>query len=593
MVKASLFFFLVLLGFFGSWSPLISFPVYKIIVLTAGSVLLFYLVSLVKWKHADQKLIVLTPLSTLFLLFLFWSALGYLYSANPEKSLLMTVQSLSAILLYLGLTLHIQKENQTETILQILLSFGGVIAFIGVIQQFPLSFLDNPIFNDNNSTSLFVHKNVFAGYLVLLIPLSCLIYLSNVSKLWKGVAGTSFVLCLTALIFSGSRGGQVVGILELLAIMGYLIFNTARKEVMSLVTGVAVSVALYLMIDLIVKGLGVQPSRTSLLGLMELAKIDTADAGLAQSLNRVIFWQGAWEIFKDHWLIGSGPLSFATLFPKYFPAVTPIINGQTLTSGAPPHAHNLFAQIASDSGLVGIGLILAFLAIFYFRVFQLFLHSSLKTRSTVFFLTLAVTSFLFHHMFEYNWLGSMFIFNFTIFIFLIDFIKRKHFSFGKVSPPGRIFYIVPAAGIFIFFLTVASSIQYYKYHSVVENFSKSSSMHELVSLTAQAKQICPRCYKPYLWMADNLLSRYKVNPDEKFITLAKNELLKGRKLNPYNPHFNVYLSQVLAIQGDYKQSLRLLMDALKFNKTHKFNIAKLGLSATQLRKMDQVEIYSH
>ncbi|MDG1844406.1 MAG: O-antigen ligase family protein, partial [Nitrospinaceae bacterium] len=263
---------------------------------------------MVKWKHADQKLIVLTPLSTLFLLFLFWSALGYLYSADPEKSLLLTVQSLSAILLYLGLTLHIQKENQTETILQILLSFGGVIAFIGVIQQFPLSFLDNPIFNDNNSTSLFVHKNVFAGYLVLLIPLSYLIYLSNVSKLWKGVAGTSFVLCLTALIFSGSRGGQIVGILELLAIMGYLIYNTARKEVMSLVTGVAVSVALYLMIDLIVKGLGVQPSRTSLLGLMELAKIDTADAGLAQSLNRVIFWQGAWEIFKDHWLIGSGPL---------------------------------------------------------------------------------------------------------------------------------------------------------------------------------------------------------------------------------------------------------------------------------------------
>ena len=121
---------------------------------------------------------------------------------------------------------------------------------------------------------------------------------------------------------------------------------------MSLVTGVAVSVALYLMIDLIVKGLGVQPSRTSLLGLMELAKIDTADAGLAQSLNRVIFWQGAWGIFKDHWLIGSGPLSFAALFPKYFLSLTPIINGQILTSGAPPHAHNLFAQTASDSGLI-------------------------------------------------------------------------------------------------------------------------------------------------------------------------------------------------------------------------------------------------
>jgi O-antigen ligase len=524
-------------------------------------------------------------------LFLFWSALGYLYSADPEKSLLLTVQSLCAILVYLGLILHIQKESQIETILKTLLSFGGVIAFIGIIQQFPLSFLDNPIFNDNSSTSLFVHKNVFAGYLIFLIPLSGLIYLSNVSKLWKGIAGISFVLYLTALIFSGSRGGQIVGILELLAIMGYLIYNSEDKEAINLVIGVAVSVALYLMIDLILKDLGVQVIRTSNLGLWG-SEHPHSGGPWGQSLNRIIFWQGAWEIFKDHWLIGSGPLSFATLFPKYYLSVTPIINGQFLTSGAPPHAHNLFAQTVSDSGLVGIGLILAFLAIFYFRVFQLFLHSSLKTRSTVFFLTLAVTSFLFHHMFEYNWPGSMFIFNFTIFIFLIDFIQRKHFSFEKVSPPGRFFYAVPVAGIFISFLTVASSIQYYKYHSVVENFSKSGSLHELVSLTAQAKQICPRCYKPYLWMADNLLLRYKVNPDEKFITLAKNELLKGRKLNPYNPHFNVYLSQVLAIQGDYKQSLRLFKDALKFNKTHKFNIPKLGLSATQLRSMDQAETHS-
>ena len=198
MVKASLFFFLILLGFFGSWSPLISVPVYKIVVLTAGSALLFYIASLARWKHVDQKLIRLTPLSTLFLLFLFWSALGYLYSADPQKSLLLTVQSLSAILVYLGLTLHIQKESQTETILQTLLSFGGVIAFIGIIQQFPLSFLDNPISTNNYSTSLFVHRNVFAGYLVFLIPLSCLIYLSNFSKLWKGIAGISFVLCLTA-----------------------------------------------------------------------------------------------------------------------------------------------------------------------------------------------------------------------------------------------------------------------------------------------------------------------------------------------------------------------------------------------------------
>ena len=555
---------------------------------------MFFALSLISSKHIDYKLIQLTPLSILFILFLSWSALGYLYSAHPEKSLFLTIQSLGAMLLYLGLILHIQRESQIETVLKILLCFGGVLALLGILQQFSFPFLKNPVHPRQISTSLFVHKNIFSGYLVSLIPLSCLVYLSSFSKIWKYIAGILFILFLTALGFSGSRGGQLVVIISLPAIMGYLIFNKDLKRTMLLAQGIVASIILYLVIDSIAKklalqigGSGIVDGRASLVNLVQ-GGFSAQIAG-GQWLNRILFWQGAWEIFKDHWLIGSGPLSFAALFPKYYLAVTPIINGQTLTSSAPPHAHNLFAQTASDSGLIGIGLMLAFLAIFYFRVCQLFLHSSLKTRSTVFFLTLAVTSFLFHHMVEYNWPGSMFIFNFTIFIFLIDFTERKHFSFEKVGPPGRIFYVVPVAGILVSFLTVASSIQHYKYYSAVESFSKGGSMHELVSLTAQAKQICPRCDRPYLRLAEDLLSRYKVNPDEKFIRLAKNELLKGRKLNPYNPHFDGYLGQVLAIQGDYNQALRLFKEALKFNRTHKF---KLGFSPTQLRRMDQTETHS-
>ena len=91
-------------------------------------------------------------------------------------------------------------------------------------------------------------------------------------------------------------------------------------------------------------------------------------------------------------------------------------------------------------------------------------------------------------------------------------------------------------------------------------------------------------------LAELFLTRYNVNHDELFIRLAKNELLKGRKLNPYNPRFDGYLAQILAIQGDYSQALRLFKEALKFNRTH--NITKLGLSATQLRRMDQTETHS-
>lgn len=583
MARSCLFLFLTLLGLLGTlMNPLVLWPAHKIIALLAGSTLLFFMASLIKWKHNGSKLLKLSPLSILFLLFLFWSASGYLYSADPEKSLFVTIQSLSAALLYLGLALYIQEKIQLENILKVLLAFGGILALAGIIQQFPVPLLDNPISRDNNSTSLFIHRNVFAGYLVFLIPLSFLMYFSNSSKLWKSVAGVSTILFLTALGFSGSRGGQLVAIFELAAIMGYQVVKKDRKEAFHVLLGVVISAALYWVIDLMAKNLGVEPSRTSLYGLVAGAT--------GQSFNRILFWQGAWEIFKDHWLIGSGPLSFAMLFPKYYIYVTPFINNQFLTSGAPPHAHNFFLQTASDSGLTGLGLMLAFLAAFYLRAYKLFLISDLKIRLTVFYIALALTSFLLHGMVEYNWPGPMFIYHFTIFVFIINFSEEKQFSSKRVDSSTGFLNIVPVLGIMVVLLAQLPAIQFYKYQSVLNGrFSKVKSLTEFEALMAQAKQICPRCDRPRLETAESLLARYEANPDDRLLRAAKSELIEGRELNPYNPYYMGYLGQIFAIQGDYNQALSLIREAAKFNRTHHI---QLWLSAAQLREIDHAEAHS-
>ncbi|SVC22710.1 uncharacterized protein METZ01_LOCUS275564, partial [marine metagenome] len=235
MAKSSLLIFLILLGLLGSLSPIVPIPPYKIIVLLAGSLVLFYALSLISSKHMDCKLIQLSPLSIVFLLFLSWSALGYLYSKDPERSLYLTIQSLGAILLYLGLILHIQKKNQIEVILKILLCFGGLFALVGILQQFLLPIFKNPMMGlANNSTSFFAQKNIFSGYLVSLIPLSCLAYLFSSSKIWKYISGVFFVHFIIALVFSISRGGQLVAIFSLVAIIGYLVFNKERKNIILL-----------------------------------------------------------------------------------------------------------------------------------------------------------------------------------------------------------------------------------------------------------------------------------------------------------------------------------------------------------------------
>ena len=584
MTQTCLFLFLTLLGFLGSFSPLILIPFYKITILLSGIIFLFFILSLAQWNQTGRKPISFSPLTILFLLFLLWSALGYLYSADPEKSIFVAIQSLSGVLLYLGLTLHIQNKNQLKTILQILLFFGGILALIGLIQQFPISFLENPISRGSNSTSLFVHRNVFAGYLIFVVPLSCLIYFSDSTKLWKFVAGISFILSCTALEFSGSRGGKLVFLFELALIIGYLILKKDRKKFISLIQGCILAVFLFSIIYFIKKNSGVDFLRTS---FRDAIIYSDGGAHWGQSANRILFWQGAWEIFKDHWLIGSGPLSFAMLFPKYYISLIPILNGQILTSGNPPHAHNLFLQTASDSGLLGIGLLLGFLAIFYRQAYKLLLNSKFQDQTTVFYITLAITSFLLHSMIEYNWPGPIFIFHFTIFIFAINFSEQEQISFKSTNPLTKFPNIAPIFGILVLLFSLILSVRFYEYHRVLdESFLKEKNFSELKSWLAEAKKACPRCDRPHLKITEIILERYKANPNKKLLKAAKSELLEGHNLNPYNPYYLGYLGQILVIQGDYDQALSLIKEAAKFNRTHHI---KPLLRAEQLRKLDHAK----
>ncbi|MCH8157619.1 MAG: O-antigen ligase family protein [Nitrospinae bacterium] len=584
MAKTGLFIFLILLGLLGAQSPLLPLAAYKVIVLLAGAAILFFVLSLTEWKQRDTGLVRLTPLSVLFLLFCAWTALGYLYSADPEKSLLLTVQALGASLLYLGLVVYVRNDRQVERLVWILLLFGGMIALVGILQQFPLAFLKNPIFHTSDSTSLFVHRNVFAGYLVMLIPLACWVYFTASAKLWRTVAGVSFVLLLAALGFSGSRGGMLVVFLILPVILGYLLFSKNRKGALNLVQGIAISIGVYFVIDMVLTLAGIEVARTSL-GQLTHGTV----AGRAQSLNRILFWQGAWEIFKDHWLIGSGPLSFSSLFPQYFLHVSnPLVNSSYLME-PPPHAHNIFIQTASDSGLIGIGLMLAFLGVFYYRGHKLFWHSVPEIRPGVFFITLAITAFLMDHMLEYNWPGSMFIYHFTILIFLMDFTDRKFSSAAESKPIWkRAAFLIPGAGIVLVFFTLLSAANYYRYQNTLyEQFPRSTSLDEFKTLAARAKQICPRCERIHIKMAESLFEHYKTSPSAKLLNDAEKELREGIRLSPHNPALLAHLGQIRAIQGDYGQALTLFKQALKYNKTHV--IARMGLSAMGMERMHRVD----
>ena len=139
---------------------------------------------------------------------------------------------------------------------------------------------------------------------------------------------------------------------------------------------------------------------------------------------------------------------------------------------------------------IGIGLLLTFLAFFYLRTYKLFFNSGLKIQPTVFYIALAVTAFLIHGLVEYNWPGSMFIYNFTIFIFTISFIEKKQFPKKIVNASSGLVNNVPTLGAVVLFLTLIPSIQFYKYQNALErSLFKENGFAEFQSLMGKAKQV--------------------------------------------------------------------------------------------------------
>jgi O-antigen ligase len=197
-------------------------------------------------------------------------------------------------------------------------------------------------------TGTFINHNYFAGYLLMVIPLSMGLLFSreaNQSVYYGGwrhrlssmdgktiIIGFGVIVMILGLLFSGSR----MGITCLLLSFSLVIFffrNPRQKEK--------------------------RFSRTSILVLC-LALLWAVWIGLDAVIShffttaedfkmRWMIWVNTFQILKEFPLFGSGLGTFSQIFPMY---------RSFHIRGLVTHAENDFLQLATEVGLIGIGILL-------------------------------------------------------------------------------------------------------------------------------------------------------------------------------------------------------------------------------------------
>ena len=99
-------------------------------------------------------------------------------------------------------------------------------------------------------------------------------------------------------------------------------------------------------------------------------------------------------VIEDHPVFGTGPGSFYVAFPRYRPAGV---------AGFHDHAHNDYAQFAAESGLLGIALIGAFVAVsLAAALFAQWRRRDPLMRGLSFASVMGVTALLIHSAFDFN-----------------------------------------------------------------------------------------------------------------------------------------------------------------------------------------------
>jgi O-antigen ligase len=200
----------------------------------------------------------------------------------------------------------------------------------------------------------YINHNHYAGLMEMLIPIAAAFVLScRESQSWRTLLRFSVLVAVAALLLSGSRGGMIALLGEILilsAVVHKFSRTPGRKARATLVgVGIVAAALLFFWMD---------PG--------EVSKRLTTVANLAQSPEatlgeRKMVAIDSLRIWRDHPWLGTGLGSFETAYPRYrsFPG-----------DAVYDHAHNDYAEALAETGLVGGVLILAAIVLFFRIAFR-------------------------------------------------------------------------------------------------------------------------------------------------------------------------------------------------------------------------------
>ena len=303
---------------------------------------------------------------------------------------------ISYFLLYFLISNNIDEENQFDSFVKLFFIISLIVALYTLMQYYGL----DPYLKElNRLSSTIGQKNWISNYLALIFPIIFSYFLLQKIRrnkiflfLLLSIVYATLMICQSRGIWISISLALLIGIFFVFKFKIVKTFQNNRKWLFLLLLT-------FLLITIIYST--ENPLNKSAITVAQRA-VSTFDEQDPSINTRLLMWRTTLQMIKEKPLLGSGIGTFEMNYLDYQAEILGDNPYYIKYSGKAREAHNEYLQMWAELGLVGLGVFLSIIFIFYNLIINYFKkeHND-KKKIIVLGLLMGITCFLFHSLFTF------------------------------------------------------------------------------------------------------------------------------------------------------------------------------------------------
>jgi O-antigen ligase len=282
--------------------------------------------------------------------FIIWNIVSSFSAINPQEGYYeVSRHLLNLIVLFAVMTTVIHENSQILKLCKALLLAALFHGLAGILQYYDLAFTNIPGANAK-PYGFMSNRNLFGSALAFAMPF-VLYVLYKGSVIWKYLSSITLSVLIISVLLSQTRSAWLAVLaIVIVSFIFVLIFSPVTRKKWSIGTAIGVAIAALLTFFVFSSDAEgeLQQSLKERAGSL-VSKGTESSESLHNANERLIIWNKTIKLIKDKPITGVGPANWKLAIPTYGTENTAWESGRY----SPDRPHNVYLQIAADTGIPG------------------------------------------------------------------------------------------------------------------------------------------------------------------------------------------------------------------------------------------------